>query len=141
SMARPFSRRAGNCPIPRRSPSASPTCCSRRRGQRGRRLRHSERRPHERTFEPNSTVPAPAGSYVIHYGGKIHFDGAKDEETVIQVWGHGAGHGDAGREALGDRRLRSAPTVRAVRESWSTGCRSPVRTIARGSDRTGSRPT
>jgi hypothetical protein len=40
-------------------------------------------------FDPESTVPAPAGSYVIHYGGKVHFDGAKDEETVIQVWGMG----------------------------------------------------
>ena len=41
------------------------------------------------TFDPNATVPAPAGSYVIHYAGKVHYDGAKDEETVIQVWGMG----------------------------------------------------
>jgi hypothetical protein len=41
------------------------------------------------TFDPNATVPAPAGSYVVHYGGKVHFDGAKDEEVVIQVWGMG----------------------------------------------------
>jgi hypothetical protein len=40
-------------------------------------------------FDPESTVPAPAGSYVIHYGGKVHDDGAKNEETVIQVWGMG----------------------------------------------------
>jgi hypothetical protein len=40
-------------------------------------------------FDPESTVPAPAGSYVIHYGGKIHYDGAKTEETIIQVWGMG----------------------------------------------------
>ena len=41
------------------------------------------------TFDPNSTVAAPAGSYVIHYGGKVHYDGAKTEETIIQVWGMG----------------------------------------------------
>jgi hypothetical protein len=41
------------------------------------------------TFDPASTVPAPAGSYVIHYGGKIHYDGAKDEETIIQITGVG----------------------------------------------------
>jgi len=41
------------------------------------------------TFDPNATVPAPAGSYVIHYAGKVHYDGAKDEETIIQVWGMG----------------------------------------------------
>lgn len=40
-------------------------------------------------FDPDSTVPMPAGSYVIHYGGKVHYDGAKNEETVIQVWGMG----------------------------------------------------
>ena len=40
-------------------------------------------------FDPENTVPAPAGSYVIHYGGKVHYDGAKSEETIIQVWGMG----------------------------------------------------
>jgi len=40
-------------------------------------------------FDPESTVPAPAGSYVIHYGGKVHYDGAKGEEAIIQVWGMG----------------------------------------------------
>ena len=40
-------------------------------------------------FDPESTVPVPAGSYVIHYGNKVHFDGAKGEECVIQVWGMG----------------------------------------------------
>ena len=40
-------------------------------------------------FDPERTVPAPAGSYVIHYAGKIHYDGAKNEETIIQVWGMG----------------------------------------------------
>jgi len=40
-------------------------------------------------FDPDNTVPMPAGSYVVHYGGKVHFDGAKDEEAVIQVWGMG----------------------------------------------------
>jgi hypothetical protein len=40
-------------------------------------------------FDPDSTVPVPAGSYVIHYGNKIHYDGAKKEEAVIQVWGMG----------------------------------------------------
>ena len=40
-------------------------------------------------FDPDSTVPVPAGSYVIHYADKIHYDGAKNEEAVIQVWGMG----------------------------------------------------
>ena len=41
------------------------------------------------TFDPDSTVPVSAGSSVIHYANKIHYDGAKDGETVIQVWGMG----------------------------------------------------
>jgi len=40
-------------------------------------------------FDPESPVPVPAGSYVIHYANKIHYDGAKTEECVIQVWGMG----------------------------------------------------
>jgi hypothetical protein len=40
-------------------------------------------------FDPNSTVPAPAGTYVYHKAKGIHYDGAKTEEVVIQVWGMG----------------------------------------------------
>jgi hypothetical protein len=29
------------------------------------------------------------GSDVIHCGGKVHYDRAKSEETIIQVWGMG----------------------------------------------------
>ena len=39
------------------------------------------------TFDPDSTVPAPVGSYVIHDGGKVDDDGAKDQKAIIQVWG------------------------------------------------------
>ena len=40
-------------------------------------------------FDPDSTVPLPAGSFVTHYGGKVHYDGAKDEEVVLQIHGIG----------------------------------------------------
>jgi hypothetical protein len=40
-------------------------------------------------FDPNSTVPVGPGSYVIHHAGQVHYDGAKDEPAVIQVWGMG----------------------------------------------------
>jgi hypothetical protein len=49
-------------------------------------------------FDPDSTPPAPAGSYVIHYGGKVLSDSAKDEETT--GLGHRPGDVDASREAL-----------------------------------------
>ena len=40
-------------------------------------------------FDPDNTVPVPAGSYVIHYAKGIHYDGAKSEDAVIQIWGMG----------------------------------------------------
>ena len=40
-------------------------------------------------FDPASTVPVKPGSYVAHFTGQPHYDGAKDEETVIQVFGTG----------------------------------------------------
>jgi quercetin dioxygenase-like cupin family protein len=40
-------------------------------------------------FDPDSTVPVPAGTYVIHHAGQVHYDGAKDQPVVIQVWGMG----------------------------------------------------
>ena len=41
------------------------------------------------TFNPDSTVPVPAGTYVIHKAKQPHYDGAKGEPAVIQVWGMG----------------------------------------------------
>jgi hypothetical protein len=40
-------------------------------------------------YDPASTVAAGPGTYVFHRGGEIHYDGAKNEEAVIQVWGMG----------------------------------------------------
>jgi len=40
-------------------------------------------------YDPNSTVAAGPGTYVFHKGKGIHYDGAKTEEVVIQVWGVG----------------------------------------------------
>jgi hypothetical protein len=40
-------------------------------------------------FDPASTVPMPAGSFVTHFGKQVHYDGAKDEETVLIIVGEG----------------------------------------------------
>ena len=40
-------------------------------------------------FDPDSTVPLPAGSFVTHYGKQIHYDGGKDEEVVLEIVGQG----------------------------------------------------
>jgi hypothetical protein len=36
-------------------------------------------------FDPGKSGPVPAGSHVIHYGGKVHHDGARDEETATSM--------------------------------------------------------
>jgi quercetin dioxygenase-like cupin family protein len=40
-------------------------------------------------FDPNSTVPMPAGTFVTHFGKQVHYDGAKDEETILLIVGEG----------------------------------------------------
>jgi hypothetical protein len=41
-------------------------------------------------FDPdNLTVPMPAGSFVTHFAKGVHWDGAKDEDTVLLIMGEG----------------------------------------------------
>jgi hypothetical protein len=40
-------------------------------------------------YDPDSTAPMPAGSFVQHFGKQIHYDGAKDEECVLEIVGMG----------------------------------------------------
>jgi len=40
-------------------------------------------------YDPDSTVPMPAGSYVVDIAKGVHFDGAKDETAVIEIVGEG----------------------------------------------------
>jgi len=40
-------------------------------------------------FVPEKTVGLETGSYMMHPGGAHHFDGAKDEEVILQLIGYG----------------------------------------------------
>ena len=40
-------------------------------------------------YDPDSTYPAPAGSYVVDKANGIHYDGAKDADCVIEIVGMG----------------------------------------------------
>ena len=40
-------------------------------------------------YDPAGTYPIPAGSVVTHIGKGIHYDGAKDQEVVLQIVGMG----------------------------------------------------
>lgn len=40
-------------------------------------------------FDPDATVPMPAGSYVVDLAKQPHYDGAKDEAAIIEIVGEG----------------------------------------------------
>jgi hypothetical protein len=40
-------------------------------------------------YDPDSTVPMPAGTFVTHFGKEVHYDGAKGEEAVLLIVGEG----------------------------------------------------
>jgi len=40
-------------------------------------------------FDPESTVPMPAGSFVTHFAKGVHYDGSKDGEAIIEIVGEG----------------------------------------------------
>jgi len=41
------------------------------------------------TFEPEKALPLKPGSFMLHPGKAHHYDGAKDEEVVVQIVGIG----------------------------------------------------
>lgn len=40
-------------------------------------------------FDPDKTVPLKAGSFMLHPAKAHHYDGAKDEEVIVQIIGIG----------------------------------------------------
>jgi hypothetical protein len=40
-------------------------------------------------YDPAGFKPIPAGSFVVHTGKEIHYDGAKDEPCLLQISGMG----------------------------------------------------
>jgi quercetin dioxygenase-like cupin family protein len=40
-------------------------------------------------YDPDGMKPVPTGSYVVHYGGQYHYDGAKNEEVILEIVGMG----------------------------------------------------
>ena len=40
-------------------------------------------------FEPDTTRPLPPGSFAQHFGKQVHWDGAKDEDTILEIVGEG----------------------------------------------------
>lgn len=43
-------------------------------------------------FDTDDTVPLGPGSFMKHPAGAVHFDGAKDEEVIVEIRGMGPVH-------------------------------------------------
>ena len=41
------------------------------------------------SWDPDKTVALKPGSYMKHPAGAVHYDGAKDEEVIVQIAGYG----------------------------------------------------
>jgi hypothetical protein len=40
-------------------------------------------------FDPDATVPMPAGTWVVHYANTVHYDGAKQGDAILLIHGMG----------------------------------------------------
>ena len=49
-------------------------------------------------YDLEGMKPVPAGSFVTHFGKEIHYDGAKDEDCVLQIVGMGPATSTAAEE-------------------------------------------
>jgi len=49
-------------------------------------------------FDPANTTSMPAGSFITHFGKQVHWDGAKDEDTVLLIVGEGPATSTAAEE-------------------------------------------
>ena len=45
--------------------------------------------PDADVFNPDKTVPQKPGTFMLHPAGAHHYDGAKDEEVIVQIIGMG----------------------------------------------------
>ena len=42
-------------------------------------------------FDTDATVPLGPGTFVVHHGGEVHYDGAKDGDAIMLIQGEGPG--------------------------------------------------
>ena len=42
-----------------------------------------------RKYDPDGMKLVPAGSFVTHYANEVHYDGAKDEDAILEIVGMG----------------------------------------------------
>lgn len=57
-------------------------------------------------FQPEKTVGLKAGSYMMHPAGERHFDGAREEDVILQLIGYGPSQ---------TTRLSNVPYARSIK--------------------------
>jgi quercetin dioxygenase-like cupin family protein len=40
-------------------------------------------------YDPDSTTPLPPGTFVTHFAKQVHYDGAKNDDTILLIVGEG----------------------------------------------------
>jgi quercetin dioxygenase-like cupin family protein len=55
-------------------------------------------------FDPDSTTPVPTVGFVIRTAGEVHYDGAKDEEAIVQISGMGPSGTDVVNPGAGEKK-------------------------------------
>ena len=59
-------------------------------------------------LDPDRTTPVRAGGFAVHAPGKVHYDGAKDEEVIVQISGIGPSGTNPVNPADGKEELKTA---------------------------------
>ena len=48
-------------------------------------------------YDPDGMKPVPEGSYVVHHASQMHYDGARDEDCILEIVGMGPANAPGGR--------------------------------------------
>ena len=75
-------------------------------------------------FDPDSTTPVPAGGFAIHAPREVHYDGAKDEEAIVQISGIGPSGTHVVNPGAGEKKQLGG--WRVTRASHSTPAFHPL---------------
>lgn len=75
-----------------------------------------------------TTTPPPPGSFALHRAGKVHYDGAKDDEVIVQISGVGPSGTKLVDESGQAKQATARPPIRATAASptprpvWQANC-------------------
>ena len=72
-------------------------------------------------FDPDNSLPLPAGTFVTHFGKQVHWDGAKAEDASLLIFGEGPGTAASAQNAQFNESKRKELTAEDVRFTTKDG--------------------